>query len=89
MNTEELTEFATASHGLAMAQAGKVAALASITEALIATVGLAFPPLLAELEQHLNHLQALQRATLEEDSLAAFDQQIRQIRELSGALQGS
>lgn len=88
MNTEELSAVVTALHGLALEQAGKVDALVSITEALIATVGLAFPPLLPELEQHLNHLYGMRRVLLDGETQTAYEahalQTLSNIRTLQG-----
>lgn len=74
---------------LSLEQAGKVAALVTITEALIATVGLAFPPLLPDLEQHLSHLHGMQLVLLDGETQTAYDHQVLRIRAMIETLQGS
>jgi hypothetical protein len=89
MNPEEVAELTTSLSELCLAQAGQVAALRTVIDALIATVGTNLPPLTEVLSAHLGALAALNRGSLEDRSLNAFDATIADVQGNLRILQGS
>jgi hypothetical protein len=88
MNTDQLTEAVEALHGLAMAQAGKLAAQQTVIEALIAALGTELTPLIEHVSVHLRELSCFGSDELEELSLPAFESTIEAFQEKVLALQG-
>lgn len=88
MNTEELTEVVTALHQLCMTQAGRIAALETVSDAVVATVGIAFPPLLGELSKHIEGLAKYNRESVGEDSVTSYDAKLDNILNNLRILQG-
>lgn len=88
MNNEELAATVNALYGLCMAQAGKLAALATINEAVVASLGTSLPPLIGQIAQHANGLSPYHRGPLEPESLSAFDSTLASFNETLNALSG-
>ncbi|HNT40329.1 MAG TPA: hypothetical protein PKO45_14525 [Rubrivivax sp.] len=88
MNGEELSDVVTALHGLCMAQAGQVAALQVTLEALIATIGINFPPLTAQVSQHIDGLASIAENNLDPSSLSTFSNTISVLQGNLRILQG-
>lgn len=80
MNTEELTETVNALANLVLVQAGQASAFGAVIDALIATLGTSFPPLVAPLLQHLEVLAEMRRENLAEESFEGFDSIIEDIQ---------
>lgn len=89
MEIDELTVVVTALHEQSLVLAGKIVAMETVTEALLATVGTALPPLLPQLQAHLGALAQLNRSRLDGDTQLAFDSHIWQIKGNLQTLQGS
>lgn len=88
MNTEELTEVVTALHQLCMAQAGKIAALETVSDAVVAAVGMAFPPLIGELSKHIEGLACYNRDSVGEDSVSSYEAKLAEVLNNLRVLQG-
>jgi len=88
MNTEELTEVVTALHQLCMVQAGKIAALETVSDAVVATIGMAFPPLLEELSKHIEGLSRYNRDAVGDNSVASYEAKLGEVLNNLRVLQG-
>lgn len=89
MNNDELTVTVNALYRLCMAQAGKLAAMETISGAVIASLGVSLPPLIEQIAQHANGLLPYHRDELEPESLKAFDATLASFTANLKALAGS
>ena len=80
MNTDELTSTVNALYGLCMAHAGKIAALETVNGALVASIGMALPPLSAQISQNIDGLTPYHRESLEEESIDAFESALASVK---------
>ena len=80
MNSEELAEVVVALHQLCMAQAGRIAAMETVSDAVVATLGLSFPPLLGQLAKHIDGLVEHHRSSVQDESMDSYDAKLAEIQ---------
>ncbi len=88
MTNDELTRAVHSLSEMNLALAGRVAAAEAVNGALLAALGTSLPPLLPQIEQHLFGLAPHLCATLEPDSVDAFEAAVAGFAANLRALQG-
>lgn len=81
MNTEELSEVVSALHKLCMVQAGKIAALETVSDAVVATLGLSFPPLLEQLASNIDGLAPYYRSSVQSENMHAYEAKLAEVQQ--------
>lgn len=89
MNNDELTETVNSIYQLCMAQAGKIAALETITNAITASIGLSLPPLAQQIQTHTDGLARFHRENLEPLSVEVFNTTITEFQSNMDKLAGN
>jgi len=73
MTNEELSELVTALHRFAMLQAGQIAALRTVSSAVMGAVGINIPPLVDQISDNIIELAPFERNNLDEMSVEIFE----------------
>ena len=73
MNSDEAEKAINALYKLCMSLAGQLSAQKTISDALIAAIGVDLPPIAEKLMTHIDGLAPYSRDSLEADSVMAFE----------------